>query len=196
MTTNGTLLKRKLPLLKEAGLTHLNISLDSLVPAKNEFITRRPNTTEIVLKNVEQSIELGLPTKLNVVAMKNFNEDELCDFIELGRNQNLAVRFIEFMPFGMNDWKQNKFISTEEMLKIVRVKYPDILPLAEVPSATSRDWKVPGFSGSFGFISSMSNHFCGGCNRLRLTADGCLKVCLFDNRELHLKKLMEDGLTD
>ena len=120
MTTNGTLLKRKLPLLKEAGLTHLNISLDSLVPAKNEFITRRPNTTEIVLKNIEQSISLGLLTKLNVVAMKNFNEDELCDFIELGRSQNLAIRFIEFMPFGMNDWKQNKFISTEEMLRIVR----------------------------------------------------------------------------
>jgi len=73
MTTNGTLLKRKLPLLKEAGLTHLNISLDSLVPAKNEFITRRPNTTDIVLKNIEESISLGLHTKLNVVAMRNFN---------------------------------------------------------------------------------------------------------------------------
>jgi molybdenum cofactor biosynthesis enzyme MoaA len=67
-----------------------------------------------------------LPTKLNVVAMRNFNEDELCDFIELGRIQNLAIRFIEFMPFGMNDWKQNKFISTEEMLRIVRLKFPEI----------------------------------------------------------------------
>lgn len=86
MTTNGTLLKRKLPLLKDAGLTHLNISLDSLVAAKNEFITRRPNTTDVVLRSIEQSISLGIATKLNVVAMKNFNEDELCDFIELGRN--------------------------------------------------------------------------------------------------------------
>lgn len=106
------------------------------------------------------------------------------------------MRFIEFMPFGLNDWKHQKFVSMEDMLKIVKIKYPEIVPLAEVPSATSRDWKIPGFVGSFGFISSMSNHFCGSCNRLRITADGCLKVCLFDNREINLKQLMQDGLDD
>jgi cyclic pyranopterin phosphate synthase len=78
----------------------------------------------------------------------------------------------------------------QEMLEIIRIRYPEAVALAEMPSSTAKDWKVPGYKGNFGFISSMSNHFCGTCNRLRLTADGCLKVCLFDNRELNLKELM------
>jgi molybdenum cofactor biosynthesis enzyme MoaA len=84
----------------------------------------------------------------------------------------------------------------EEMLKIIKVRFPDATAQAEIPSATAKDWKVPGHLGNFGFISSMSNHFCGTCNRLRLTADGCLKVCLFDNRELNLKELIQKGQTD
>lgn len=100
LTTNGTLLKRKLLPLKNAGITNVNVSLDSLVPAKNEFITRRPNTTDAALSAINLCLENELITKLNVVAMKNFNEDELCDFIELTKEKPIAVRFIEFMPFG------------------------------------------------------------------------------------------------
>ena len=100
ITTNGTLLKRKLPKLVDAGLTHVNVSLDSLVAAKNEFITRRPSTTEAALNTIDRCIEANLVTKLNVVAMKNFNDDEFCDFVDLTKERNLAVRFIEFMPFG------------------------------------------------------------------------------------------------
>ena len=101
ITTNGTLLKRKLPRLYEAGLTHINISLDSLVSAKNEFITRRPNTTSAALTGLDLALELGLPSvKLNVVAMKNFNCDEFADFVELTRDRPIDVRFIEFMPFS------------------------------------------------------------------------------------------------
>jgi len=110
ITTNGSLLSRKLPKLAESGLTHLNISLDSLVPAKNEFITRRPGTTAPVLQAISQSIELGLSTKLNVVAMRNFNDDEFADFAEMTRDKDIDVRFIEFMPFDQNDWKSKKFI--------------------------------------------------------------------------------------
>jgi len=116
ITTNGSLLTRKLERLKEAGLTHLNISLDSLVPAKNEFITRRPNTCPVVLKAIDRALEIGMHSvKLNVVAMRNFNDDEVLDFIELTKEKPLDVRFIEFMPFDANDWKTNKFISMAEM---------------------------------------------------------------------------------
>ena len=103
--------------MHEAGLSHLNISLDSLVPAKNEFITRRPDTSKHVLNAVDQALDLGLESvKLNVVAMRNFNDDELYDFAELTRERPLDVRFIEFMPFDKNDWKSGKFISMKEML--------------------------------------------------------------------------------
>ena len=116
ITTNGTLMKRKLPKLREAGLTNVNVSLDSLVEAKNEFITRRPNTTEAAINTIDQCIELGLRTKLNVVSMKNFNEDEVCDFVELTRDRDLAVRFIEFMPFGSNSWNKDKFVASETLM--------------------------------------------------------------------------------
>lgn len=122
--------------------------------------------------------------------MKNFNEDELCDFVELTKLKPIAVRFIEFMPFGQNDWKNDKFISAETMLAIIKQKHPLAEQLPFEMSSTSRNWRLPGYLGTFGFISSMSNHFCGTCNRLRLTADGCLKVCLFDNRELNLREMM------
>lgn len=126
ITTNGSLISRKLERLKEAGLTHLNISLDSLVPAKNEFITRRPNTSAAVLRAIDKAIEVGIESvKLNVVAMRNFNDDELLDFIELTKEKPLDVRFIEFMPFDSNDWKNNKFVSMEEMHQRVTAKYGD-----------------------------------------------------------------------
>ena len=126
ITTNGTLITRKMERLKTAGLTHLNISLDSLVPAKNEFITRRPDTSAHVLKAVDKALEVGLQSvKLNVVAMRNFNEDELLDFVELTKDRPLDVRFIEFMPFDKNDWKNNKFISMAEMHAKVTEKYGD-----------------------------------------------------------------------
>lgn len=112
MTTNATLLPRKLARLKEAGLNHLNISLDSLKPEKNELITRRPNTTAKALESLEKALALGFESvKLNVVAMKGFNDDEFADFAELTRDRKVDVRFIEFMPFSLNDWEKGKFIS-------------------------------------------------------------------------------------
>ena len=122
--------------------------------------------------------------------MKNFNEDELCDFVNLSKEKPLSVRFIEFMPFGQNDWKNDKFISAEAMLNIIKHKFPLVEEIPFQLSSTSRNYRLPGYIGTFGFISSMSNHFCGSCNRLRITADGCLKVCLFDNREINLRDLM------
>ena len=140
ITTNGTLMKRKLPKLKDVGLTNVNISLDSLVEAKNQFITRRPNTTEAALNTIDQCIELGLRTKLNVVSMKNFNEEEVCDFVELTRDRDLAVRFIEFMPFGSNSWNDDKFVPSQTLMNLVQAKYPGVTRLTDDNNSTSRNW--------------------------------------------------------
>ena len=190
VTTNGTLLTRKLPPLVDRGLSHVNISLDSLVPAKNEFITRRPNTTAPALKGLEQAVALGCVTKLNVVAMRNFNDDEFADFAALSQNLPVEIRFIEFMPFDKNDWKTGKFIPQDEIMAKIKERFPEVTPLENDKNSTSRAYQIPGFEGRIGFISSMSKHFCGGCNRLRMTADGHLKVCLFDNGEVNLKELL------
>lgn len=134
--------------LKDAGLTHLNISLDSLVPAKNEFITRRPNTSKNVMKAIDKAFEVGLPSvKLNVVAMRNFNDDELLDFVELTKDRPLDVRFIEFMPFDSNDWKNNKFISMAEMHKVIEGKYGETVSRidGEAASSTSKGYRVDGY---------------------------------------------------
>ena len=144
------MLSRKLERLKEAGLTHLNISLDSLIPAKNEFITRRPNTSAVVLKAIDQALEIGVGSvKLNVVAMRNFNDDELADFIELTKEKSLDVRFIEFMPFDSNDWKSKKFISMAEMHEKVSTAYGErIVKICnEEASSTSNGFKIEGYRG-------------------------------------------------
>ena len=141
---------RKLERLKIAGLTHLNISLDSLVPAKNEFITRRPDTSKHVLKAIDKALEIDLPSvKLNVVAMRNFNDDEILDFIELTKERPIDVRFIEFMPFDQNDWKDKKFISMAEMHEVVKRQYADtVTSIEDEPaSSTSRGYRIKGYAG-------------------------------------------------
>jgi len=142
------LLSRKLERLKDAGLTHLNISLDSLIPAKNEFITRRPNTSAVVLQAIDRALEIGVASvKLNVVAMRNFNDDEFANFIELTKDKSLDVRFIEFMPFDSNDWKNKKFIPMTEMHEKVITAYGGrIIKICnEAASSTSKGFKIEGY---------------------------------------------------
>jgi molybdenum cofactor biosynthesis enzyme MoaA len=122
--------------------------------------------------------------------MRNFNDDEFPDFAELTREKDMEVRFIEFMPFDKNDWKTKKFIPQDEIMEHIKKQFPVVEPLANEKSAVSKAFQIPGHKGRLGFISSMSKHFCGGCNRLRVTADGNLKVCLFDNNELNLKQML------
>lgn len=149
ITTNGSLLPRKLERLKEAGLTHLNISLDSLKPERNEVITRRPNTTGKALESLDRALALGFQSvKLNVVALKHFNDDEFGDFVELTRTKQVDIRFIEFMPFSLNDWEKDKFISYKDILELIRVSYPDVAVMGnDEKDSTSKAYKVPGFAG-------------------------------------------------
>ncbi|PKY14110.1 hypothetical protein GLOIN_2v1481521 [Rhizophagus irregularis DAOM 181602=DAOM 197198] len=196
MTSNGIALKRKLPKLVENGLNLLNISLDTLNPYKFELISRRKGL-EKVLETIEQGIALGLrPLKINCVVMRGVNDQEVPDFIELTRNKPIEVRFIEYMPFDGNKWNKNKLVSYRELLNDIRTRYNDVRKLSDDLHNTSKTYYIPGFTGQFGFITSMSDHFCGTCNRLRITADGNLKVCLFGNAEVNLRDLLRENVPD
>ncbi|XP_064163483.1 molybdenum cofactor biosynthesis protein 1 [Anguilla rostrata] len=181
VTTNGMNLSRLLPGLKTAGLDLLNISLDSLVPAKFEFIVRRKGFHK-VMEGIDKAIEMGYnPVKVNCVVMRGLNEDEVLDFVALTKRKPLDVRFIEYMPFDGNKWNFKKMVSYQEMLDHIRQQWPDLEQIQGGETDTAKAFKVPGHQGQVGFITSMSDHFCGSCNRLRITADGNLKVCLFGN---------------
>jgi molybdenum cofactor biosynthesis protein A len=196
ITTNGLLLSRKLKALQEGGVTLFNISLDTLREDRFERVTRRKGLQE-VLEAIQDALAAGYdPVKVNAVVMKGFNDDELTDFVAMTEHQPIEVRFIEYMPFGGNEWKDDVFMSYQAMLDTIRTVYPGIQRLDDGPNETSKTWQVPGFRGSVGFISSMSDQFCAGCNRIRLTADGQLKVCLFGSQEVNLRDMMRDGVSD
>ncbi|KAL8495889.1 hypothetical protein ACS0TY_019856 [Phlomoides rotata] len=193
MTTNGIVLANKLPRLKECGLSLLNISLDTLVPAKFEFMTRRKGH-ERVMKSIDAAIELGYnPVKVNCVVMRGFNDDEICDFVELTRDKPINVRFIEFMPFDGNVWNVKKLVPYAEMLDIVVRSNKGLERIQDHPTETAKNFRIDGHQGTVSFITSMTEHFCAGCNRLRLLADGNFKVCLFGPSEVSLRDPLRSG---
>ncbi|KAF9469796.1 hypothetical protein BDZ94DRAFT_1231393 [Collybia nuda] len=196
MTSNGISLHRRLPHLVENGLTHLNLSLDTLDPFKFELITRRRGH-EAVVKALDVALASSLKSvKLNVVVIKGLNDAEVFDFVEMTKDKPLSVRFIEFMPFTGNKWDKKKMVPSSELLERLSVRYPDVHRAPEELNETARTWQIPGYQGSFGFISSMSDHFCATCNRLRITADGQIKVCLFDAKEVSLRDELRRGASD
>eukprot|EP00741_Cyanophora_paradoxa_P011203 tig00020554_g10823.t1 len=189
LTTNGILLPRKLPALHAAGVNALNISLDTLKPEKFVKITRRQGF-ERVMDAIRMALDYGYyPVKINCVVMRGVNDDELLDFVAFTEHKNVEVRFIEYMPFDGNAWKDTKMVPYAEMVDRIRNKY-QLERAVDHANDTSKTWAIPGFQGRIGFITSMSEHFCGSCNRLRLTADGNLKVCLFGASEVSLRDAM------
>ncbi|KAH0591123.1 hypothetical protein H2248_001226 [Termitomyces sp. 'cryptogamus'] len=196
MTSNGLVLHRRLPRLVENGLTHLNLSMDTLDPFKFELITRRRGH-DAVLKALDVALSSSLQSiKLNVVVIKGLNDSEIVDFVEMTKDDALSVRFIEFMPFTGNKWDSKKMVPSVELLKRLSIHYPNLYRASDELNDTARSWKIPDYAGSFGFISSMSDHFCSSCNRLRITADGQIKVCLFDAKEVSLRDEMRKGASD
>lgn len=192
ITTNGILLDKYWDELKAAKVETLNISLDTLDQEKFKTITRR-DYFERVWKNIWTAIDKGFKVKLNVVMIKNENDDEIIDLIELTKNHPLSVRFIEFMPFDGNKWDWSRTVSYETILSQANFQYPDkIQKLQKEENGTSRNFKVKGYQGEFGIISSVTNPFCDSCNRLRLTADGKIKNCLFSGEEIDLLKAFRD----
>lgn len=185
LTTNGISLLRKLDPMMEAGLTGVNLSLDTMDPFQFQVMTRKSSQgLEAVRKSINRILEMnrmgaGVKLKINCVVMRGLNEREILPFVEMGKENPIEVRFIEYMPFDGNKWKQNRMVSYQEMLTMIRAKYPEISKMTGLKNDTSRNYQIPGFAGQVGFITSMTHNFCGSCNRLRITADGNLKVCLF-----------------
>ncbi|XP_076620505.1 molybdenum cofactor synthesis 1 isoform X1 [Colletes latitarsis] len=197
ITTNGLTLPRLLPSLQRAGLDAINISLDTLKENRFEQFTRRKGWPRVIAA-IDLAIQLGYnPTKINCVVMKGFNDNELIDFVNLTKERPVDVRFIEYMPFQGNKWNENKMVSFDTMKKAIRDTYPELRRLPNEYNDTSKAYHVPGFVGQIGFITSMSEHFCSSCNRLRITADGNLKVCLFEGKgEVSLRDALRSGASD
>lgn len=194
LTTNGISLHRKLDSMVEAGLTGVNLSLDTLDPFQFQLMTRRKGF-EAVMKSIDRILEMNrlgaeIKLKVNCVVMRGLNDREIIPFVELGRKQPIEVRFIEYMPFDGNKWSQGKMLPYKEMLSMIREKYPDLEKITDHKNDTSKTYQVPGFAGRVGFITSMTHNFCGTCNRLRITSDGNLKVCLFGNAEVSLRDMI------
>lgn len=191
LTTNATRLHDFVDVLKEAKIKSVNISLDTLQPEKFLLITRR-DLFHRVRSNIELLLHHQFKVKINMVVMKGFNEDEINDFIEWTMHVPIQVRFIEFMPFSGNRWTSNKVVSLNEMLTVISDKY-SFLPLQNDTHDTAKHFMVPGHAGSFAVISTMSSPFCSGCNRMRLTADGKMKNCLFSKNETNLLSALRNG---
>ncbi len=195
ITTNGILLGKYIEHLK-GKVEYINISIDTFSPEKYAFITR--STTKFfytVMENLERALNSGFKmVKINTVVLRGFNDDEIMDFVEFVKDRQVSLRFIEYMPFYGNEWSPHKFVSINEIKSRIEKKYR--LEPVKGYSDVSVDFRIPGFKGLVGFIGSISSPFCRTCNRLRLTADGHLKPCLFSPFEKDLRRLLRGGARD
>lgn len=196
ITTNGVLLCEFAKSLRNAGLSGLNVSLDTLRQDRFMQIARRPGLDD-VLAGIDAALEAGFPSvKINMVVMRGVNDDELANFAELARHRPLHVRFIEFMPFTANDWEMERLLPYGQMIERLQKVYS----LHRIDDANSEStaihYAVDGWRGSIGFIASMTHSFCGKCNRLRLLSDGLLKSCLFRPPSVNLRDCLRNGLSD
>ena len=191
LTTNATRLHDFSDTLAQAGIRSLNISLDTLQSDKFLLVTRRDQFKQ-VYDNIRLMIQKGFHVKVNMVVMKGLNENEINDFVEWTRYEPVHVRFIEFMPFTGNRWTSNKVFSFHEMLELIESKY-EVIKLQDEKHDTAKKFQVPGHIGTFAVISTMSENFCGTCNRMRLTADGKMKNCLFSRTETDLLTNLRNG---
>ncbi len=187
LTTNAVLVDKFIDVFKEAGIKAVNVSLDSLDEERFNQISRR-NYFQRIKSNIELLIKHGFNVKINVVVIRDLNEHEIPDFIQWTKNQPVHVRFIEFMPFDGNKWDWNKKVSFKEMLQIAAMRFGEnrVLKIADKKNDTTRSYQIENFKGTFGIISSVTNPFCDSCNRIRLTADGKIKNCLFSQTETDL----------
>ena len=192
LTTNGTRLHEFMDVIKEAGITSLNISLDTLDKDRFMLMTRR-DQYDRVRSNIALAIREGLHVKVNVVVMKGLNDGEIVDFIRWTKEEPIHVRFIEFMPFSGNKWNSDRVMTWQQILEVATDAF-DVLPLEREKHETAKKYIIPGHQGTFAVISTMSAPFCGDCNRMRLTADGKMKNCLFSTTETDLLTPFRQGM--
>ncbi|MBI4811508.1 MAG: GTP 3',8-cyclase MoaA [Ignavibacteriales bacterium] len=196
MTTNGVLLKSFAHQLKQARLTNLNISLDTLRPSRFEMISGKQHFNDVI-DGIYAALDAGIQLlKLNVVVMGGINDDELLDFVEFVQDKPINIRFIEYMPFKFNQWNHAKFVSFRRMMETISEKYK-LEPVQSTDEHyVAKDYWISGLLGKISFITSISDHFCGTCNRIRLTADGSIKSCLFHSAEINLRSALRNGTPD
>jgi cyclic pyranopterin phosphate synthase len=197
MTTNGFRLAEKAEPLARAGLRRVNVSMDSMRPERFHEITRRDELPE-VMRGLEAAAAAGLrPIKINAVVVRGVNEDEVVDFAVLARERDFHVRFIEYMPLDAgHQWTQEQVVPSAELKARIEQSFElRPAPTSEPEPAVSYEF-ADGAPGSVGFIASVSEPFCGSCNRLRLTADGHFRTCLFALDELDLREPMRRGASD
>lgn len=192
MTTNGTMLKKYAKELKNAGLNRVNISLDTLNPKKYSHITRGGDIKD-VLEGIEEAKKVGLtPIKLNVVLIKGFNEDEIEDFVDLTRDENIDVRFIELMPIGqVCQWSLTRYLSNNTVLE--KCSYLERIESVD-KSSPAVYYKLKNGKGRVGLINPISCKFCSNCNRMRLTADGKIKACLHSDEEIDIMQYLRKNM--
>lgn len=198
VTTNGTHLTRMGEQLWDAGVRRLNISLDTLDAGKYSWITRGGDF-QVVWDGIRDALKLGFsPIKINAVALRNFNEQEWADFARLTYNYPVHIRFIELMPIGTSrNIAGGYYISCSQVQDRMERELGKLVPVETVKgNGPAQYFQLPGAKGTIGFIHAMSNHFCASCNRLRLTADGKLRPCLHDRREVDVRDALRSGAGD
>jgi cyclic pyranopterin phosphate synthase len=193
MTTNGVLLPPVLDELAGYGLNHYNLSLDTLRADRFFEITRRDDFAG-TKRALDELLDRGIKTKINVVVLKGTNDDELGDFVALTREHKLDVRFIEAMPFNDDDGNHHLYLSHQEMLSRIQARFPDIARVAGEDNSSSVAYRVPGFVGDVGIIPAFSRSLCGSCNRLRLTPKGTMLNCLYSTKGIELLPLLRQGI--
>ncbi|WP_255416045.1 GTP 3',8-cyclase MoaA [Reichenbachiella sp. MSK19-1] len=195
LTTNGVLTYPHLKELKEIGIDHINLSLDSLDKQNFFAITRRDEYNK-VMQTLDGLLDHGIKTKINMVVMNGRNEHEIQAMAKLTKNKNISVRFIEEMPFNGSDDQNAKIFSAQDILDELKHHYPALQKIAQEPNAPSTAYQIPDYAGSLGIIAAYTRSFCGTCNRIRLTATGSIKNCLYDEGVLDVKGILRTGISD
>lgn len=191
ITTNGLLLDKYLDSIKKADISSVNISIDSLNKEKFNQIVQR-NHFEKVWENILLCIKEGIHVKLNIVLMKGINDDEILNFVNLTKDLPIHVRFIEFMPFFQNNWDKDRVLSNDLVLNQIKDNF-SLFKLTDGENDTDKKFGIFGHSGTISFISTLSDSFCSTCNRMRITADGKMKNCLFGKDEFDIIKPLRNG---
>jgi cyclic pyranopterin phosphate synthase len=196
LTTNGATLRNIALELRNAGLDRINVSLDSLKPERFFAMTRRDELHNVLAGITEAQVAGFSPMKVNAVVERGANDDEILDLVRYGRDNNVEVRFIEFMPLdATNEWERNKVVSQDEIVATIAAEFP--LELMPSRGAAPADrWRFLDGKGTVGVIPSVTHPFCGDCDRVRLTSDGQFRTCLFATDESDIRSLLRNGGTD
>jgi GTP 3',8-cyclase len=198
LTTNGYLLPEMAQRLAATGAPRVTVSLDSMNPGKFARITRTPHSYEKVMAGIDAALEAGLrPVKVNIVLVRGFNDDEIVDFARLARRRDIVVRFIEFMPLDADHaWKRDLVVTAKEIVDAINPVFPIVEVPRHSPSETALRYRFADGQGELGIIAPVSIPFCGQCSRIRLTADGKLRTCLFSLNEHDVRQLVRSGADD